>query len=60
MVRGAKIWTVIPSQINAALTSVIYLARNSRMRHYYHKLLTCESTKINSKQHLPPAPKTTR
>ena len=44
-IRDVLIWTLILPQINAALNSVIYLARNSRMRHYYYRLFNCESAK---------------
>ena len=33
-------WALIPSQINAALNSIIYLTRNSRIKCYYYKLFT--------------------
>ena len=33
-------WALIPSQINAALNSIIYLTRNSRIKRYYYKLFT--------------------
>ena len=35
LIRNVLIWLLILPQINALLNSVIYLARNSRMRHYY-------------------------
>ena len=38
---GNFLWILIPSQANAILNSVIYLARNSRMKRYYCKLLNC-------------------
>ena len=38
---GNFLWILIPSQANAVLNSVIYLARNSRMKRYYCKLLNC-------------------
>ena len=38
---GNFLWILIPSQTNAVLNSVIYLARNSRMKRYYCKLLNC-------------------
>ena len=42
-IRDVLIWLLILPQINALLNSVIYLARNSRIRHYYYKLFNCES-----------------
>ena len=32
-------WTLIQPQINAVLNSVIYFSRNSRVKHYFYKLL---------------------
>ena len=33
-------WSLVPCQINAILNSVIYLARNGRIRRYYYKIFT--------------------
>ena len=38
-------WTIIPSQLNAVLNSVIYVIRNSRMKRYYCNSLKCISNK---------------
>ena len=44
--KGANVlWTMISPQINAVLNSVIYVARNSRMKRYYYKLFHCETEK---------------
>ena len=44
--KGTQVlWTMISPQINAVLNSVIYVARNSRMKRYYYKLLKCETEK---------------
>ena len=34
-------WVLIPTQLNAVLNSVIYLARNSDIKKYYHNLFNC-------------------
>ena len=34
------LWALIPSQINPALNSIIYLTRNSRIKRYCYKLFT--------------------
>ena len=47
MLHDILTWTSILPRINAALNSIIYLARSSRMRRYYYKLLNCKSTKIH-------------
>ena len=46
---GNFLWILIPSQANAALNSVIYLARSSRMKRYYWKLIDCrnDNRKLN-------------
>ena len=36
-------FTLIPSQVNAVLNSVIYFARNSRIRRYYYRLLNARN-----------------
>ena len=44
--KGANVLrTMISPQINAVLNSVIYVARNSRMKRYYYRLLNCETEK---------------
>ena len=48
-------WILIPPQINAVLNSVLFLVRNSRMRHHFYNLLHFGGTKINSRQHHPSA-----
>ena len=47
MIGDVVIWLLILPQINALLNSVIYMARNSRMRHYYYKLFQCKSAKVH-------------
>ena len=42
------IFTLIPTQVNAVLNSVIYFARNSRIRRYYYKLFNA----INKRKYL--------
>ena len=36
-------WTMIPSQLNAILNSVIYAIRNSHMKRYYYNFLNCKN-----------------
>ena len=38
-------WSMIPSQLNAILNSVIFITRNSRMKRYYYNLLNCRKNK---------------
>ena len=38
-------WTMIPSQLNAVLNSVIYVSRNSRMKRYYCNFFNCTNNK---------------
>ena len=38
-------WSMIPSQLNAMLNSVIFITRNSRMKNYYYNLLNCRNNK---------------
>ena len=38
-------WTMIPSQLNAILNSVIFITRSSRMKRYYNTLLNCRNNK---------------
>ena len=37
--------SLIPSQLNAILNSVIFISRNSRMKRYYYNLLNCRNNK---------------
>lgn len=57
---GASYWMLIPPQTNAVLNSVFYLARNSRMRRHFYKLLNCKGKKIHLQQCHPPGPNITR
>ena len=38
-------WSMIPSQLNPILNSVIFITRNSRMKRYYYNLLNCRNNK---------------
>ena len=51
---GASYWMLIPPQINAVLNSNFYLARNSRMRRCFYKLLNCKGKKMHLQQYHPP------
>ena len=42
-IDSALVFTLIPSQVNAVLNSVIYFARNSRIRRYYYKLFNARN-----------------
>ena len=53
-------WMLRPPQINAVLNSVFYLARNSRIRRHFYKLLNCEGKKMHLQQYHPPRPNITR
>ena len=49
--RGsALLWALMPSQFNAVLNSVIYLARNSCIRRYYYKFFNCQNKENKLKQ----------
>ena len=49
--RGsALLWALMPSQFNAVLNSVIYLARNSCIRRYYSKFFNCRNKENKLKQ----------
>ena len=53
----AFLWTTILPQINAVGNSLIYFARNSRMRRYYYKLFTCGCKKIELENAVSPVPR---
>ena len=42
-------WVLMPCQINVILNSVIFFTKNSSMRRYYKKLLTCRNKENNTK-----------
>ena len=48
------LWTVLPCQMNAIINSVIYLAKNGRMKQYYSKLFNCGYFKRNMRKVAPP------
>ena len=55
--RGkAFLWTTILPQINAVGNSLIYFARNSRMRRYYYKLFACGCKKKDLENAVSPVP----
>ena len=47
------LWTVLPCQMNAVINSVIYLAKNGRMKRYYSKLFNCGHFKRNLRKVAP-------
>lgn len=52
-------WILILPQINAVVNSVIYFARNSRMKHYYYKLFQGRQKNKDLKNQVPPVPQFT-
>ena len=48
-------WTMIQSQLNAVLNSIIYATRNSRMKRYYYNLLNCRNNKERKRKTSRPA-----
>ena len=49
-------WALIPTQLNAVLNSVIYLARNSGIKKYYCSLFNCGKTDNKLRNTAFPAP----
>lgn len=52
-------WTMIPSQINAVFNSVVYLARNNRIKRYFYKLPNCRNVEKHLKRTVSPLPNAT-
>ena len=40
-------WALMPCKINAILNSLIYLSKNSGMRHYFYNLFTIRNREID-------------
>ena len=53
------LFTAIPCQTNAALNSVIYLSRSSRMKRYCFKLFNCGAVEKMLKRAVSPMPNVT-
>ena len=58
-VGNALFWSMIPSQANAVFNSVIYLARNNRMKRYFYKLLNCRNVEKHLRRRVSPLPDAT-